>query len=82
LIGNEAIGKQVIEHIGSSKAVLLEQHGVFTIGKTATAAVKAAVMVEDVAKAVWLALQIGEVVDIDPEAVKNLHARYTYVYGQ
>ena len=82
LIGNEAIGQQVIEHIGSSKAVLLEQHGVFAIGKTATAAVKAAVMVEDVAKAVWLALQIGEVVDIDPEAVKNLHARYTYVYGQ
>jgi L-ribulose-5-phosphate 4-epimerase len=82
LIGSEAIGKQVIEHIGSSKAVLLEQHGVFAIGKTATAAVKAAVMVEDVAKAVWLALQIGEVVDIDPEAVKNLHARYTYVYGQ
>ena len=82
LIGSEAIGKQVVEHIGSSKAVLLKQHGVFTIGETATAAVKAAVMVEDVAKAVWLALQIGEVVDIDPETVKNLHARYTYVYGQ
>jgi L-ribulose-5-phosphate 4-epimerase len=50
LIGSEAIGEQVIEHIGSSKAVLLKQHGVFTIGETATAAVKAAVMVEDVAK--------------------------------
>jgi L-ribulose-5-phosphate 4-epimerase len=82
MIGSEAIGKQVIEHIGSSKAVLLKQHGVFTVGETATAAVKAAVMVEDVAKAVWLALQVGEVVDIDPEAVTNLHARYTYVYGQ
>ena len=82
LIGSEAIGKQVVEHIGLSKAVLLKQHGVFTIGETAAAAVKAAVMVEDVAKAVWLALQIGEVVDIDPEAVKTLHARYTYVYGQ
>ena len=82
MIGNEAVGKQVVEHIGSSKAVLLKQHGVFTIGETATAAVKAAVMVEDVAKAVWLALQIGEVMDIDPEAVKALHARYTYVYGQ
>jgi L-ribulose-5-phosphate 4-epimerase len=40
LIGSEAIGKQVVEHIGSSKAVLLKQHGVFTIGETATAAVK------------------------------------------
>jgi L-ribulose-5-phosphate 4-epimerase len=82
LIGSEAIGKQVVEHIGSSKAVLLKRHGVFTIGETATAAVKAAVMVEDVAKAVWLALQIGEVEEIDPEAVRKLHHRYTHVYGQ
>lgn len=82
LIGSEAIGEQVIQHIGSSKAVLLKQHGVFTIGETATAAVKAAVMVEDIAKAVWLALQIGEVMDIDRESVKKLHDRYTHVYGQ
>ena len=82
LIGGEAIGKQVIEHIGSSKAVLLKQHGVFTIGETATAAVKAAVMVEDAAKAVWLALQIGDVEEISPEAVKKLHHRYIHAYGQ
>jgi L-ribulose-5-phosphate 4-epimerase len=82
LIGSETIGKQVVEHIGSSKAVLLKQHGVFTIGETATAAVKAAVMVEDVAKAVWLALQIGEVIEIDPESITKLHNRYTHVYGQ
>jgi L-ribulose-5-phosphate 4-epimerase len=82
LIGSEAIGKQVVEHIGSSKAVLLKQHGVFTIGETATIAVKAAVMVEDVAKAVWLALQIGEVMEIDQDAIEKLHDRYTRVYGQ
>ncbi|MFL7791964.1 MAG: L-ribulose-5-phosphate 4-epimerase [Anaerolineae bacterium] len=82
LIGSEAIGEQVVQHIGSSKAVLLKQHGVFTVGETATAAVKAAVMVEDVAKAVWLALQIGEVMDIDAESVEKLHDRYTHVYGQ
>jgi L-ribulose-5-phosphate 4-epimerase len=82
LIGSEAIGKQVVEHIGSSKAVLLRQHGVFTIGETAKAAVKAAVMVEDVAKAVWLAMQLGEVQELPPEAIANLHDRYTNVYGQ
>jgi L-ribulose-5-phosphate 4-epimerase len=49
LIGSEAIGKVVVESIGASAAVLLKNHGVFTIGKTAEAAVKAAVMVEDVA---------------------------------
>jgi L-ribulose-5-phosphate 4-epimerase len=72
----------VVEHIGSSKVVLLKQYGVFTIGETATAAVKAAVMVEDVAKVVWLALQIGEVMDIDQEAIEKLHERYAHVYGQ
>jgi L-ribulose-5-phosphate 4-epimerase len=82
LIGSEAIGKQVVEHIGSSKVVLLKQHGVFTIGETATAAVKAAVMVEDIAKAVWLALQIGELEEIDPGDIERLHYRYTHIYGQ
>ena len=82
LIGGEAIGQLVIEHIGSSPAVLLKQHGVFTIGPTARAAVKAAVMVEDVARTVWLALQIGQPEDIPPEDVAKLHQRYTHVYGQ
>lgn len=82
LIGSEAIGRQVVEHIGSSRAVLLKQHGVFTIGETAEAAVKAAVMVEDVARTVWLALQLGEVEELDPEVVELLHRRYTQVYGQ
>lgn len=82
LIGSEAIGRQVVEHIGSSKAVLLKQHGVFTIGETAQAAVKAAVMVEDVAKAVWLAMQIGQVEELAPDDIARLHDRYTHVYGQ
>ncbi|RME61847.1 MAG: L-ribulose-5-phosphate 4-epimerase [Caldilineae bacterium] len=82
LIGSEAIGEQVIQHIGDSKAVLLQQHGVFTIGESAEAAVKAAVMTEDVAKAVWLAMQLGPVQEIPPEDVKKLHDRYTHVYGQ
>ena len=82
LIGNEAIGQQVLDHIGASQAVLLQQHGVFTIGKNAEAAVKAAVMTEDVAKSVWLAMQLGQVQEIPPEDVAKLHHRYTHVYGQ
>jgi L-ribulose-5-phosphate 4-epimerase len=82
LIGSEAIGKVVVDAIGSSPAVLLKQHGVFTIGATPTAAVKAAVMTEDVAKTVWLAMQIGQVQAISPEDVASLHDRYTNVYGQ
>lgn len=82
LIGDEAIGKIVIESIGTSPAVLLKNHGVFTIGKDATAAVKAAVMTEDVAATVWLALQLGTPDVIPQEDVDKLHLRYTTVYGQ
>jgi len=82
LIGDEAIGKVVVENIGKSPAVLLKNHGVFTIGKDATAAVKAAVMTEDVAATVWMALQIGTPDTIPQDDVDKLHARYTSVYGQ
>lgn len=82
LIGGEEIGQQVVEHIGKSPAVLLKNHGVFTIGPSARAAVKAAVMVEDVARTVWLALQIGVPDEIPAEDVARLHDRYMNVYGQ
>ena len=82
LIGGEEIGKVVIESIGTSCAVLLKNHGVFTIGKTVEAAVKAAIMTEDAARTVWLALQIGKPDVIPDEDVKKLHNRYTHVYGQ
>lgn len=82
LIGDEAIGKLVVESIGSSPAVLLRKHGVFTIGKDANAAVKAAVMTEDTAATVWMAMQIGDPQEIAPEDVKRLHDRYTNIYGQ
>jgi L-ribulose-5-phosphate 4-epimerase len=82
LIGDEAIGKVVVESIGKSPAVLLKNHGVFTIGKNATAAVKAAVMTEDVAATVWMALQIGTPDVIPQDEVDRLHQRYTSAYGQ
>lgn len=82
LIGDEAIGKVVVESIGSSPAVLLKNHGVFTIGKDARAAVKAAVMTEDAAATVWAAMQIGKPQLISPEDVAKLHDRYINVYGQ
>jgi L-ribulose-5-phosphate 4-epimerase len=82
LIGGEEIGKVVVESIGNSPAVLLKNHGVFTIGKNAEAAVKAAIMTEDVARTVWYALQLGTPDVIPAEDVAKLHQRYTNVYGQ
>jgi L-ribulose-5-phosphate 4-epimerase len=82
LIGGEEIGKIVVEAIGHSPACLLKNHGVFTIGPTGEKALKAAVMVEDAAKTVWIALQLGSPDEISADDIAKLHDRYTNVYGQ
>jgi len=81
-IGGEEIGEQVVRHIGSSPAILVKNHGVFTVGKDARAALKAAVMCEDTAKTVHLAMLRGEPIEIPPEEVARLHKRYMEKYGQ
>jgi len=84
LIGGEEIGQVVISTLAGSNSpgVLLQSHGVFTVGPNAEAAVKAAVMVEDNAAIVWTAMQMGKPLRIDPEDIAALHYRYTHVYGQ
>jgi L-ribulose-5-phosphate 4-epimerase len=82
LIGSEAIGQAILRSIGDSPAILMQNHGVFTVGATGESAVKAAVMVEDVARTVWLALQIGQPIPIPDEDVAKLRKRYTTEYGQ
>jgi L-ribulose-5-phosphate 4-epimerase len=82
LIGGEQIGKIVVDAIGKSPAVLLKNHGIFTIGSTGKAALKAAVMVEDIARTAWLALQIGQPDEIPKEMIDKLYDRYQNVYGQ
>jgi L-ribulose-5-phosphate 4-epimerase len=81
-IGGEEIGREVVRAIGRSPAILMQNHGVFTIGADAGAAVKAAVMVEDVARSVYYAMQLGKPVAIPKEMVERLHKRYTEKYGQ
>ncbi|MBN2549699.1 MAG: class II aldolase/adducin family protein [Anaerolineales bacterium] len=81
-IGDEAIGQEVIRSIGQSPAILMQNHGVFTIGQNPVAAVKAAVMVEDAARTVYYAMQLGTPLPIPAEMVARLHKRYTEQYGQ
>ena len=81
-IGGDEIGREILRSIGSSPAILLKNHGVFTIGKTPEAAVKAAVMVEDVARTVFYALQLGQPDEIPAEEVARAHRRYLEEYGQ
>jgi L-ribulose-5-phosphate 4-epimerase len=84
LIGDDSIGQGIVATLKHSRspAVLMQNHGVFTIGPSAKAAVKAAVMTEDVARTVHFARQLGDLLPIAPADIDSLHARYQNVYGQ
>jgi len=84
LIGSDAIGRGIVETLSGhrSRAVLMRNHGVFTIGPDARAAVKAAVMCEDVARTMHLARALGPVRPLADDDVTSLHDRYQNVYGQ
>lgn len=84
IIGDDSIGRGIVETLRGhrSRAVLMANHGPFTIGVTAKDAVKAAVMVEDVARTVEIARQGGELVPIPQDAIDKLYDRYQNVYGQ
>jgi L-ribulose-5-phosphate 4-epimerase len=84
LIGDDSIGRGIVETLQHhrSPAVLMRNHGVFTIGNSAKNAVKAAVMCEDVARTVHIARQIGSPVPIGQADIDSLYARYQNVYGQ
>jgi L-ribulose-5-phosphate 4-epimerase len=81
-IGDEAIGQAILKSIGTSSAILMQNHGVFTLGASARQAVKAAVMVEDAARTVYYALQLGDLLPIPEEMIARLHKRYKDEYGQ
>lgn len=84
LIGDDSIGRGIVETLRASKspAVLMKSHGPFTVGRDARAAVKAAVMVEDIARTIHLSRQLGEPAPIADSDVAALHDRYQNVYGQ
>ncbi|MFK4089576.1 L-ribulose-5-phosphate 4-epimerase [Kribbella sp. NPDC020789] len=84
LIGNDDIGRGIVATLSGhrSPAVLMRNHGVFTIGKDAKSAVKAAVMCEDVARTVHVARSAGELVPIAADDIDRLYDRYQNVYGQ
>jgi len=84
LIGDDSIGRGIVETLrgSNSPAVLMQNHGPFTIGKDARAAVKAAVMCEEVARTVHISRQLGEPLPIDQGQIESLYDRYQNVYGR
>lgn len=83
-IGGEEIGRAVVDTLANhrSPAIILANHGVFTIGKDAKAAVKAAVMCEDVARTVHVCRQVGEPRPLSADDTEALYLRYQTAYGQ
>jgi len=84
LIGDDSIGRGVVETLQGSRspAVLMANHGVFTVGPTAIQAVKAAAMCEEVAKTVHMARLLGTPHEIEQHDIDKLYDRYANVYGQ
>ena len=84
VIGDDSIGRGIVDTLRGhrSRAVLMQNHGPFTIGVDAADAVKAAVMVEDVARTVHLAREAGPLIPIPQETIDRLFDRYQNVYGQ
>ena len=77
------IGKAIVKYMGKkAPAVLLAHHGVFAFGATPRAALKAAVMVEDVAKTCHLALLLGKPKPLPGREIKKWWDRYHTTYGQ
>ena len=78
----EHIGEAILKHRNRAPAILMGNHGVFAWGASASAALKAAVMTEDVAKTVWLALQLGTPSTLTPDEADKWYDRYQNRYGQ
>jgi len=82
LIGEEEIGREIVSKIGNSKAIIMKNHGPFTMGKDVREALQAAISLEESAKVLIMAKLIGEPQTIPEEMVKVLHKNYVEKYGQ
>ena len=81
-IGGEEIGQEIVNKIGRSLAIIMQNHGVFTIGASAQQATKMAVEVEEIAKITHLAMLRGKPIMLTPEQVNYMVDLYRNEYGQ
>jgi L-ribulose-5-phosphate 4-epimerase len=76
------IGQAILQYRNRAPAILLGNHGVFVWGSTPREAFKSAVMLEEIAKTVFLALQLGQPRLLPAEEVEKWFTRYHTTYGQ
>jgi len=78
----DAIGDAILAHRTRAPGILLANHGVFTFDATPRRALKAAAMIEDAAKTMWLASRLGDVQVLPPDEIEAWWDRYHSTYGQ
>ena len=81
-IGGEDIGQEIVDKIGRSLAIIMQNHGVFTIGSSAQKATKMAVEVEEIAKITHLAMLRGQPIILTETQIDYMAALYQNDYGQ
>jgi L-ribulose-5-phosphate 4-epimerase len=81
-VGGEDIGREVVRTLGNSPAVLLRQHGVLAVGSSGDGAVRAAILVEEMARVLLLAKQLGEIDSLQGADVDRMRKRFVSNYGQ
>ena len=81
-IGGAEIGQEIIDNIGRALAIVMQNHGVFTIGSSPQQATKMAVEVEEIAKITHLAMLRGQPIMLSPLQVDEIADMYTHQYGQ
>lgn len=81
-IGGADIGQEIIDKIGRALAIVMQNHGVFTIGSSPQQATKMAIEVEEIAKITHLAMLRGQPILLTPSQVDYMVNLYQNEYGQ
>ena len=81
-IGGADIGQEIINKIGRALAIVMQNHGVFTIGSSPQQATKMAVEVEEIAKITHLAMLRGQPILLTVEQLDYMVNLYRNDYGQ
>ena len=81
-IGGADIGQEIIDKIGRARAIIMQNHGVFTIGSSPQQATKMAIEVEEIAKIAHLALSRGEPILLSESQIDYMVDLYQNRYGQ
>lgn len=81
-VGGEEIGAEIMQKVGDSSAIIMQNHGVYTFDKTVWKATVLAAEVEDLAKITHYAMLHGNPIVLTPEQVAEFRHIYHTLYGQ